>query len=66
VTIGLFVSSGDIPTNIAGLVYVKTPAADTLIGNLSITNPVLQIQGPCDIVVRRLATPVATGIFLTN
>lgn len=66
VTVGLFVASGSIPVATSAQIYIKTPGANTLIGTLNATTPVLQVQGPGTIVVARLATPVAVGVFLTT
>lgn len=66
VTVGLFVSTGTIPFATSAQIYVKTPAANTLVGSLNSTTPVLQVQGPGTIVVKRLATSTAVGVFLTT
>lgn len=66
VTVGIFVASGSIPISSSAQIYIKTPGANTLIGTLNATTPVLQIQGPGTIIVTRLATPVATGVFLST
>lgn len=66
VTVGLFVASGNIPFATAAQIYIKTPAANTLVGSLNATTPVLQIQGPGTIVVKRLASTTSVGVFLTT
>lgn len=66
VTVGLFVSSGSIPFATSAQIFVKTPSTNTLVGSLNATTPVLQIQGPGTILVKRLATNTAVGVFLTT
>jgi hypothetical protein len=66
VTVGLFVASGNIPMATSAQIFVKTPSANTLVGSLNAATPVLQIQGPGTIVVKRLVTTTSVGVFLTT
>lgn len=64
VTVGLFTTSGSLNERSFAQIFIKTPSLNTQIGTLNFTTPVLQVQGPGLIVVRRLATSNAIGVFL--
>ena len=66
ITVGIFVEAGTITERSCAQVFIKTPSLNTQIGTLNITTPVLQVQGPGEIVVKRLATPNAIGVFLDS
>jgi hypothetical protein len=66
ITVGIFTQSGAIAERSCAQLFIKTPNLNTQIGTLNVTTPVLQVQGPGEIIVKRLATPDAIGVFLDS
>lgn len=63
VRVGIFVSSGDIPTTASATVMIDTPGADVVLEGLTKGKPIYVFQGPGTIRVVRPAQATAIGIF---
>lgn len=64
VTIGLFVSSGDLPVSCSAIVLIDTPGADLRYAPLDKSNPLVVISGPCTArVTRQEAGGTSVGVF---
>lgn len=66
VTVGAFVDSGNIPTDVQLNVVIDTPGADVSVGKLSVTSPAMLLNGPGTFRVVRMniaAFGVSVGAF---
>lgn len=67
-TVGMFVASGTLPTDVSLAVVADTPGADIIIANLTTQQPAVVLAGPGTFRVvrtvgRLLGSSVAVGAF---
>lgn len=70
-TVGMFVASGTLPTDVTLAVTMDSPGADITIANLTPQEPAVVLAGPGTFRVvrtvgRLLGSTVAVGAFLEN